>query len=116
MASAWTQPFRHLGKILTFSKDRSGTCAHQVHVCADGHPEIADKLAFRDYVRAHPAAYGELKQRLALAHSDNNIGYMLGKDAFVKSLLAAARLWYPSSEALWSESYRSGSGSQDCDA
>ena len=65
-----------------FGKDRNGTRTHQVHVCADGHPEIADKLAFRDYVRAHPveaAAYGELKQRLALAHSDDNIGYMLGK-------------------------------------
>jgi GrpB-like predicted nucleotidyltransferase (UPF0157 family) len=102
-----------------FSKDRDGTRTHQVHVCADGHPEIADKLAFRDYVRAHPveaAAYGELKQRLALAHSDDNIGYMLGKDAFVKSLLAAARLWYASSEALWSESHRSGSGSLDRDA
>ena len=62
------------------------------------------------------AAYGELKQRLALAHSDDNIGYMLGKDAFVKSLLAAARLWYVSSEALSSESHRSGSGSSDRDA
>jgi hypothetical protein len=59
---------------------------------------------------------GELKQRRALAHSDDNIDYMLGKDDFVKSLLAAARLWYASSEALWSESHRSGSGSLDRDA
>jgi hypothetical protein len=41
---------------------------------------------------------------------------MLGKDAFVKSLLAAARLWYASSEALSSESHCSGSGSSDRDA
>lgn len=76
-----------------FGKDRNGTRTHQVHVCADGHPEIADKLAFRDYVRAYPveaAAYGELKQRLVLAHSDDNVGYMLGKDAFVKSLFGGA--------------------------
>jgi GrpB-like predicted nucleotidyltransferase (UPF0157 family) len=83
-----------------FTKDQDGTRTHQVHVCADAHPEIVDKLAFRDYLRTHPveaAAYGELKQRLALAHRDDNIGYMLGKDAFVKSLLAAARLSYTSS-------------------
>lgn len=35
-----------------FSKDHNGSRTHQVHVCADGHPDIADKLAFRDYVRA----------------------------------------------------------------
>ena len=55
----------------------------------------------RDGTRTHPveaASYGELKQRLALAYSNDNIGYMLGKDAFVKSLLSAARLWYTSSE------------------
>lgn len=83
-----------------FSKDRDGTRTHQVHVCAEGHPEIADKLAFRDYLRAHPfeaAAYGQLKQRLARGHREDNIGYMLGKDALVKSLLAAARLWCQSS-------------------
>lgn len=90
-----------------FSKDRNGTRTHQVHVCAEGHPEIADKLAFRDYLRTHPseaAAYGQIKQRLALAHYADNIGYMLGKDAFVKSLLTAARLWYSASEPPQSES------------
>jgi GrpB-like predicted nucleotidyltransferase (UPF0157 family) len=56
------------------------------------------------------------QEAVALAHSDDNIGYMLGKEAFVKSLLAAARLWYGSSVALWSESHRSGSGSPDRDA
>ena len=78
-----------------FSKDHNGIRTHQTHVCAEGHSEIADKLAFRDYLRTHPSeacAYGQIKQRLALAHSADNIGYMLGKDAFVKSLLAKASL------------------------
>ena len=49
-----------------FSKDTNGVRSHQVHVCAKGHREILDKLAFRDYLRANEckaAAYGNLKRR-----------------------------------------------------
>jgi GrpB-like predicted nucleotidyltransferase (UPF0157 family) len=45
---------------------------------------IDDKLAFRDYLRAHPqraAEYGALTQRLALEHRHDNIACMHGKDA-----------------------------------
>lgn len=79
-----------------FSKDTDGVRTHQVHVCAIGHPEVADKLAFRDYLRSHPdqaAAYGSLKQRLALNHRHDIIAYMRGKDEFVKALLTEARRW-----------------------
>ena len=96
-----------------FSKDHNGSRTHQVHVCADGHPDIADKLAFRDYVRAHPveaAAYGELKQRLALAHSDDNIGYMLGKGRLCEIAFGGG------ATLVRVESHRSGSGSADRDA
>ena len=84
-----------------FSKDKQGVRTHQVHACAAGHPEIADKLAFRDYLRAHPAQaarYGALKRRLALEYSHDNIGYMRGKDQFIKSLLQDARHWRRTSE------------------
>jgi GrpB-like predicted nucleotidyltransferase (UPF0157 family) len=67
-----------------------------VHVCAKGHPEIFDKLAFRDYLRAHSseaAAYGELKRRIAAQYRFDNIGYMHAKDGFVKSTLLEARCW-----------------------
>ena len=80
-----------------FSKDTGGVRTHHVHVCSVGHAEVADKLAFRDYLRAHPpraAAYGTLKQRLALAYRHDNIGYMRGKDAFVKTVLDEARQWW----------------------
>lgn len=80
-----------------FSKDSGGIRTHQVHVCAQGHPEIIDKLAFRDYLRAHrlkAVAYGDLKRSLAIAHRHDILGYMRGKDQFVKSLLADARVWY----------------------
>jgi hypothetical protein len=50
----------------------------------------------RDYLRAHESvalAYADLKRRLAVDHRLDNIGYMRGKDDFVKSALADAR-WY----------------------
>ena len=75
---------------------------HHVHACATGHPEVVDKLAFRDYLRAHSqqaASYGQLKQRLALDHPHDNLGYMRGKDPFIKSLLEVARSWTRSVDA-----------------
>jgi len=68
-----------------------------VHICAKGHADILDKLAFRDYLRAHETVargYADLKRGLAIEHRFDNIGYMRGKDAFVKSVLANARRWY----------------------
>ena len=80
-----------------FSKDTNGIRSHQVHVCARGHREIFDKLAFREYLGANAdlaAAYGKLKRQAALDHRFDNIGYMRAKDDFVKSTLADARRWY----------------------
>ena len=80
-----------------FSKETNGVHSHHVHVCAKGHSEIFDKLAFRDYLRAHSnkaAAYGELKRRIAARYRFDNMGYMHAKDGFVKSTLLEARRWY----------------------
>ena len=80
-----------------FSKDAQGERTHQVHACAAGHPEVVDKLAFRDYLRAHPqeaAVYGELKRRLALDYPHDIVGYIRGKEPFIKLLLEDARHWY----------------------
>jgi GrpB-like predicted nucleotidyltransferase (UPF0157 family) len=80
-----------------FSKDVDGTHTHHVHACAVGHAEVDDKLAFRDYLRAHPsraAEYGALKQDLARRYRHDNIGYMRGKDAFIRRVLEDARGWY----------------------
>ena len=66
-----------------FTKETNGVRSHHVHVYARGHWEIADKLAFRDYLRAHlskAAAYGELKRRIAAEYRFDNIGYMRAKD------------------------------------
>ena len=80
-----------------FTKETNGVRSHHVHVYAKGHWEISDKLAFRDYLRAHidkATAYGELKRRIAAQYRFDNIGYMRAKDGFVKSTLLEARRWY----------------------
>ena len=80
-----------------FTKDTNDVRSHHAHVCAKGHQEIFDKLAFRNYLRANhdvAALYGEIKRRAAADHRFDNIGYMRAKDPFVKSTLAAARRWY----------------------
>jgi len=79
-----------------FTKNRGDERTHHLHACAAGHSEIADKLMFRDYLRAHPqraAEYGALKQRLAVERRHDNIGYMRGKDAYIRELLDEARRW-----------------------
>jgi GrpB-like predicted nucleotidyltransferase (UPF0157 family) len=79
-----------------FSKDAGGMRTHQVHACAAGHPEIEDKLLFRDFLRhdsARASAYGALKRRLALEHSHDIVSYIRGKDALINQLLKDARAW-----------------------
>jgi GrpB-like predicted nucleotidyltransferase (UPF0157 family) len=83
-----------------FTKETNGVRSHHVHIYAKGHADILDKLAFRDYLRTHQnvaLAYAELKRRLAVDHRFDNIGYMRGKDDFVKSVLREARCWYAKS-------------------
>ena len=80
-----------------FTKETNGVRSHHVHVYAKDHWEIFDKLAFRDYLRAHSskaAAYGELKRRIAAQYRFDNVGYMDAKDGFVKSTLLEAQRWY----------------------
>src|SRR5256714_1742083 len=80
-----------------FSKEQDGKRTHHTHVCAAGHVEIVDKLAFRDYLRAHPcraAEYGALKQDLARRYRRDNIGPMPGKNAFIRTILEDARQWH----------------------
>ena len=80
-----------------FTRETNGVRSHHVHICAKGHADILNKLAFRDYLRAHQRvalAYADLKRRLAAKHHFDNIGYMRGKDDFVNSVLTDATRWY----------------------
>src|SRR5205823_9905598 len=72
-----------------FRRDAApGVRTHQMHAYAASDPALERHLAFRDYLRAHPAdarAYAELKQRLAHAHPDDIEAYMEAKDRFIKA-------------------------------
>jgi GrpB-like predicted nucleotidyltransferase (UPF0157 family) len=71
---------------------------HQVHAYATGDASLARHLAFRDYLRAHPAIareYGELKQTVARACEGDLERYCDGKDAYVKKIEAQALIAYP---------------------
>jgi len=76
--------------------DSAGLRTHQVHTFLDGSPHVRRHLAFRDFLRAHPAVaqqYSELKRRLAEAHPHDMDAYMDGKDGFIKETEARAIRW-----------------------
>jgi GrpB-like predicted nucleotidyltransferase (UPF0157 family) len=76
--------------------DGNGVRTHQVHAFEAGTAGVVRHLAFRDYMRAHPAAaaqYGELKRRLARRHPNDMAAYIAGKDAFVGEHERRALCW-----------------------
>ena len=86
-------PFR-----LSFTK-RGVLPKVNLHVYAEGNPEIELNLLFRDFLRNHPESrseYADLKLNLvsqdSLHEKKNSMfsGYNLGKDAFIKKILNQA--------------------------
>ncbi len=76
--------------------DALGQRSHHLHAFTAGHHEVRRHLAFRDYLIAHAevaAAYGALKQALAMAHPEDIDAYMDGKDPFIKQHEALALAW-----------------------
>jgi GrpB-like predicted nucleotidyltransferase (UPF0157 family) len=66
------------------------TPRHHLYVCPVGNTGLANPLAVRDYLRAHPEAaleYAELKRRLAVRFADDVDGYVEGKTAFILDVL-----------------------------
>lgn len=69
---------------------------HQIHAFLQGDDHVRRHLAFRDYLRAHPAAcreYAELKQALAASCQHDIERYCAGKNAFVKEHETRALRW-----------------------
>lgn len=63
--------------------------SHHVHL-TEPHGEMWQRLAFRDYLRAHPeeaAAYERLKRRLAAEHPTDREAYTEAKAAYVESVM-----------------------------
>jgi len=79
-----------------FIKGTETVRTHHLHLFECGHKRIADHLAFRDYLFAHPgeaAEYGRLKHDLAISHRYDIEGYMAGKDGFIGVLIGKAHAW-----------------------
>ncbi|HKJ03147.1 MAG TPA: GrpB family protein [Longimicrobiales bacterium] len=71
-----------------------GLPRHHLYLCPATSPALANHLAVRDHLRAHPveaAAYGALKKRLAGDFPHDIDGYMAGKTDFLVGVLRKAR-------------------------
>jgi GrpB-like predicted nucleotidyltransferase (UPF0157 family) len=80
-----------------FKRPAEWPSSHQVHLCVSGSEQERNHLAFRDYLRRHPAvgsAYVALKRKLAVVHDGLTMGsqerYSLAKTEFVHSVLNRA--------------------------
>ena len=66
--------------------------SHHVHV-TEPHGEMWQRLAFGDYLRAHPEearTYDRLKRRLAAEHPKDREAYTDAKSAYVESVMRKA--------------------------
>jgi len=66
---------------------------HYLHITELGSSVWHDDLAFRDYLRTHPAAvseYQKIKENLASLYTDRREEYTKGKNEFINSILDKA--------------------------
>lgn len=88
--------FGILGRRFFRKDNETGTRTHHVHTFKAKSSEVERHLAFRDYMIAHPEdaqKYSELKRKLAKQYPKDIIGYMDGKDGFIKEMQRKALVW-----------------------
>ena len=76
-----------------------GLRTHHLHIYEQGSDHIERHIAFRDYLRAHPAiaaAYSSLKHKLTSHSTATWEGYLDGKDPFIQTTEQDALRWYHS--------------------
>lgn len=79
-----------------FNKKEGDVHLFHLHTFQEGHPAIEEHLAFRDYLRSHPAIcaeYAALKRDLAEAHKLEPVRYTDGKADFIQKTIEAAKVW-----------------------
>jgi len=67
-----------------------------VHAYRTGHEDLEEKIVLRNFLLAHPEVareYGIHKIETANTNKFDNIGYMHGKDVFIKNMLVNAHKW-----------------------
>ena len=75
---------------------RGNDRTHHVHAFAVGDPHIEVHLAFRDYLRVHPASvaeYAAVKREAAVVCETDPEGYVAFKHDFVERIVAKAVHW-----------------------
>jgi GrpB-like predicted nucleotidyltransferase (UPF0157 family) len=95
----WTRSFEELGYRRGgdlspghsfFKRDVAGVRTHKLHICYEGHAQIARMLRFRDHLRRHGAdrmQYQELKFRLERENNDGIQEYLAAKEPFITAIL-----------------------------
>ena len=76
-----------------FCKPSAAFRTHHLHLVPFGSEQWRGAIAFRDYLRAHPAdaaEYAALKMRLALRFRDDREAYTEAKSAFITRLTRTA--------------------------
>lgn len=82
--------------------ERDGKRLFHVHIFADGDPNIATQLIFRDYLRAHrdeALAYEAIKREAAAAHPWNSLAYNDHKSAWILACQTRAKAWVARKDA-----------------
>ncbi|MFN6483363.1 MULTISPECIES: GrpB family protein [unclassified Nostoc] len=77
--------------------NETGTRTYHIHTFTARSSEVKRHLAFRDYMIAHSEdaqKYSELKRKLAKQYPNDIIGYMDGKDGFIKEMQRKALIWW----------------------
>jgi GrpB-like predicted nucleotidyltransferase (UPF0157 family) len=80
------------GHMMFIRRDAAGARTHHVHMAPPDHP-LWERVAFRDYLRAHPEEarrYDQLKAQLAAEHPSDRERYTDGKSEYVKRITALA--------------------------
>ncbi len=75
----------------------SGRRSHHLHIFESGSPHVMRHLAFRDYLRAHPAIaaeYSALKVGIIAAGDVTWDSYLDAKAPFIAQTEADAVIWY----------------------
>jgi GrpB-like predicted nucleotidyltransferase (UPF0157 family) len=80
--------------------DEASVRVVQLHFFKTESPHVERHMAFRDYIRAHPArAYAIEKRRALDLHPDNSHAYADEKETWIRDTETKALIWFSERQA-----------------